>query len=1068
MSAAGSVAPLRPTIEQHDAITAPLVPLLVVAGAGTGKTTVMAQRILHLVQSGQARPDEILGLTFTNKAGRNLKERVREALGPDADVTVATYHSFGASLVADHALELDLDPGARVLNRAQSWQLLFAVFDDFRFRQRATLKPQVLLNDALDLASRCADHLVAIDDVEADCRRVIVEGRWAQMREQAAKRLELCQVVAAYEQRKRARNLIDFGDQVALAVRLLTEHPEVAEAYRQAHPVVLLDEYQDTNFAQRRLLELLYRAGGAQPSAVTAVGDDMQSIYGFRGAHLANILRFHEHFPPRSALPLQVTFRFGPRLVALANRIQARVGDHLPKELVAGPDAPDTTIECFLAADDAEEAAVIASDIAGRTVPYEQTAVLCRKRRLIRPIVDALEEAKIPVEVVGASGLLDRPEVVDVVSWLEVLADLAAPVALLRVLTGPRYAVGRRDLAALNRHARLRSEERRSAEPNGSSSADRPRAVERAGHLADALSDLDGVAGLSDEGRRRLSRFCAERQSLARAAQTMPVSDLAETILERTGLWRASGDKGRENLLRFLDLAARFAPVEADPGLPAFVEYLQLLDESEEDIAEAHPAEADAVKVMTIHQAKGLEFDVVHVPGLAGGGRSQIFPDSRAGENALSNSAALPWWLREDDGIPDPATASTRTEIDDAIRARREDEEWRLLYVAATRARRHLVLSAAHWYRGPAEPQGPSRFYDFVADQADLVTERFRHEAAAVDPAVVAKEKHRAAAAARYGASVVVAPEPLPEPPPGPAQLRLDELGLELDGGAGAGRSGPSGRQAARVVSVTGIVTYSRCPKQFFWTDVRPLPRRSSPSARLGTEIHRWIERRDDRQLCLLEPGDDPDAGFASMAAGDAAGHSGPAGGPGAQSVAERLKASFLAGPWADLDPERVEAPFVLALGSHLVRGRVDAVYRRDGRLELVDFKTGRRPGETAGWAGVQLDLYGLAAIDTWGADPATLRTTYCWLRDDGPPIVDSTDWTPATVGEVRARVADTLDTLVAGRFGATPGPWCGGCDFLSVCPEGQARYVAATAERVDDSPVPAPSSVDRLRRTLD
>ncbi|MGI9079372.1 MAG: ATP-dependent DNA helicase [Acidimicrobiales bacterium] len=1040
MSGAGSMTPLRPTTEQHDAITAPLVPLLVVAGAGTGKTTVMAQRILHLVQSGQARPDEILGLTFTNKAGRNLKERVRETLGPDADVTVATYHSFGASLVADHALELDLDPGAKVLNRAQSWQLLFAVFDDFRFRQRATLKPQVLLNDALDLASRCADHLVAVDDVEADCRRVIVDGRWAQMREQAAKRLELCQVVAAYEQRKRARNLIDFGDQVALAVRLLTEHPEVAEAYRQAHPVVLLDEYQDTNFAQRRLLELLYRAGGAQPSAVTAVGDDMQSIYGFRGAHLANILRFHEHFPPRSALPLQVTFRFGPRLVALANRIQARVGDHLPKELVAAPDAPDTTIECFLAADDAEEAAVIASDIAARGVSYGQTAVLCRKRRLIRPIVDALEEATIPVEVVGASGLLDRPEVVDVVSWLEVLADLAAPVALLRVLMGPRYAVGRRDLAALHRHARLRSDER-SAEANGSTSKPRPGAAERAGHLADALSDLDGVASLSDEGRRRLGRFCAERQSLARAAQTMPVSDLAENILELTGLWRAAGDKGRENLLRFLDLAARFAPVEADPGLPAFVEYLQLLDESEEDIAEAHPAEADAVKVMTIHQAKGLEFDVVHVPGLAGGGRSQIFPDSRAGENALSNSAALPWWLREDDGIPDPATASTRSEIDEAIRARREDEEWRLLYVAATRARRHLVLSAAHWYRGPAEPQGPSRFYDFVADQADLVTERFRHEAATVDPAVVAKEKHRAAAAARYGASVVGATEPLPGPVSEPAHLPLDEL--ELDDGPGAGRSGPSGRQAARVLSVTGLVTYSRCPKQFFWTDVRPLPRRSSPAARLGTEIHRWIERRDDRQLCLLGPGDEPDVGFGSSAGGDAMTPSGP----GADSVAARLKASFLAGPWADLDPERVEAPFVLALGSHLVRGRVDAVYRRDDRLELVDFKTGRRPSEAAGWARVQLDLYGLAAIDTWAADPATLRTTYCWLRDDGPPIVDSTDWTHATVDEVRAGVAATLDTLAAGRFDATPGAWCDGCDFLSVCPEGQARYVAANAE---------------------
>nr|MBA3267420.1 ATP-dependent helicase [Acidimicrobiia bacterium] len=450
---------LVPTPEQRQAIEAPLAPLLVVAGAGTGKTTVMAQRILWLVSSQRCRPDEVLGLTFTNKASHNLKERVREVLGPDADVTIATYHSFGASLVADHRLELDLDPGTQVLNRAQSWQLLYAVFDEFRFQRRATLSPQFLLNDALDLASRCADHLVSVDAVEADCRRVISEGRWAPMREQAAKRLELCQVVAAYQRRKRARNLVDFGDQVALAVRLLTECPEVARCYREQHPVVLLDEYQDTNFAQRRLLELLYAtddgdhigATGGDPPAITAVGDDMQSIYGFRGAHLANILRFHEYFPPRHALPLQTTFRFGPRLVTLANRIQDQVGESLPKVLAAGAESPDTVIECFLAADDAEEATTIADDVATRGAPFGQTAVLCRKRRLIRPLVDALEQHGVPVEVVGASGLLDRPEVVDVVSWLEILADLSSPVALLRVLMGPCYALGLRDLAALTR-----------------------------------------------------------------------------------------------------------------------------------------------------------------------------------------------------------------------------------------------------------------------------------------------------------------------------------------------------------------------------------------------------------------------------------------------------------------------------------------------------------------------------------------------------------------------------------------------------------------------------------------
>jgi len=998
---------LTPTPEQAAAISAPLQPQLLVAGAGAGKTTVMARRIFHLVQDGLARPDQVLGLTFTNKAAQHLKEQVRVVLGSNTDVTVATYHSYGASLVADHGLELDLAPGTQVLNRAQSWQLLFAVFDEFRFEKRATFSPEFLLNDALNLASRCADHLVPVEAVIADCARLQVRPRWKKLGDTAAMRAELCQVVAAYERRKRERNLLDFGDQVALAVRLLTEHPAVAAAERDRHPVVLLDEYQDTNFAQRRLLQLIYPPG----SAVTAVGDDMQSIYGFRGAHLANILRFTEHFPPVTTRPLQTTFRFGPDLVTLANGIQANVTEALDKELAARPGAPPTRIECFLAGDDLEEAATVAADVAGRGAPYGSTAILCRKRRLIRPIVTALEDRGIPVEVLGASGLLDRPEVVDVVAWLEVLADASASVALVRILEGPRYRIGRRDLAALARHCRTLE-----SEGDG-----------RPLPLVAALGDLAAVPDLSAGARTRLGVFCSERAELAAAAGRLPVLDLAETVILRTGLWRAAGDRGRENLLRFLDLAERFEPVEGDPGLAAFVEYLQLLDESEEDLAESHPGDTDAVKVMTVHQAKGLEFDVVHVPGLAGRGPSKIFPDGRAGENAISNSSALPWWLREDDeGIPSPETA-TMAEIDAVIKARKLDEEWRLLYVACTRARRLLVCSAAHWYRGAAEPQGPSPFYDFVAGRSEVV-ERFRHPPAGVDPAVTAKERQQADIRARYAAAV--APRPVKEA----EQLRLDAVTAEAPVAV---------RRAPSTLSVTGLVSYARCPRQFFWTVVRPLPRRSSAAARIGSEVHRWIELRAGRQLTLVPPDAEGEPGETG-GSGDIGW---PAGEAGEAPVTVLLQRSFLASPWAALDPVRVEAPFALALDGYLVRGRIDAVYERDERLELVDFKTGREPEPGDAGAGTQLDVYGLAALDTWGIDPARLRTTYCYLRADGPPEVVSSDWDASVAGAVRARLAATLDRLSGGAFGTTPGGWCRGCDFVSVCPAGRAHVEATIAD---------------------
>src|SRR5437899_610816 len=192
----------RSTDEQRDAIGYPATPLLIVAGAGTGKTTVMAERIFHLIDRGVATDDQVLGLTFSNKAAANLKAKVL-ARRRNSDVTVSTYHAFGAGLVADHALELGLAPRTQVLERARAWQLLFAVFDEFRFEARRTGRPGSLVDEALNLANRCADHLVPVAAVVADCRDVAERGRWQVMKDAARKRFELCQVIEAYERRKR-------------------------------------------------------------------------------------------------------------------------------------------------------------------------------------------------------------------------------------------------------------------------------------------------------------------------------------------------------------------------------------------------------------------------------------------------------------------------------------------------------------------------------------------------------------------------------------------------------------------------------------------------------------------------------------------------------------------------------------------------------------------------------------------------------------------------------------------------------------------------------------------------
>ena len=469
-------------------------------------------------------------------------------------------------------------------------------------------------------------------------------------------------------------------------------------------------------------------------------------------------------------------------------------------------------------------------------------------------------------------------------------------------------------------------------------------------------------------------------------------------------MWAEADQKARENLLRFGDLAQRYAPVDGVHGLGGFVDYVAMVAESEEELGEAAVGDRDAVRVMTIHQAKGLEFDQVWVPGLG----HQKFPGvSRGGDNPERSAEALPWWVREDtEGLPHFTDVSSGKEMDELVRARNRTEEWRLFYVACTRARHRLVLSSAQWYSGPASPTGPSELYEFVASQVDLVRERYRHEPAERDPAVVAMEQLRRdheravppAAPDKEAALTLFDIPPAPDAP-----RRLAPVGL----------------------SVTSLVSFSRCPRQFHWTVVRPLPRRPSPAAALGTLVHRWIETRHGPQGVLLDettPGD-----YAA----------GAAGGPG---LVAGLQASFAASRYASLAPYSAEAPFELIAGGHLVRGRVDALYRApDGTLEIVDFKTGRPPVAGDPGGDTQLRIYALAAVDAWGESPESITTSYVYLKADGSPAETVTvPVDTATIDATRAWLADAAARIDKSDTATVPGPWCARCDFARFCPDAQ------------------------------
>ena len=551
----------EPTPEQATVIAAPAQPMAVIAGAGSGKSETMAARLVWLVANGLVRPDRVLGLTFTRKAAAELADRVRARLDrlrrsglagdqqTDGDPVISTYHAYAGRLVGDHALREGLEPSMRLITPAESWQLaarIVAAYDGPM--GDVGWGPPTVTAAVLALAGELSEHLREPADVRAvgewlTGRRAALGGKLPayvrKMQESQRAREQLLPLAARYAAAKAAREVLDHGDQMALAARIASRHPQVGLAERGRYQVVLLDEYQDTSHAQLVLLRALF--GGGHP--VTAVGDPCQSIYGWRGASAGNLRRFAQDFPvlPRPPRPgaaghpapvrlLSTSFRNAGRVLDTAAVLQEQLRAEAPDvpRLVPAPDrAGRGKVACALLDTIAGEATWAAAQIAGllalppgtapdgapwpdgsrAPVRPSDIAVLCRKRSQFPALRRALEARGIPVEVVGLGGLLTVPEVQDVVATLRVLNDAAASDALVRLLTGPRWRIGPRDLVALGRRARslARSDHAQSANAAVPSQPRRGRA-RRGAHRPDHRGRQPGRGARRPGGAGRLLR----------------------------------------------------------------------------------------------------------------------------------------------------------------------------------------------------------------------------------------------------------------------------------------------------------------------------------------------------------------------------------------------------------------------------------------------------------------------------------------------------------------------------------------------------------------------------------
>jgi len=951
--------------EQREAVAELAGPVRVVAGAGTGKTAVIAERFHRLVAAG-GQPGSILVMTFTERAAAEMRVRIESGLGSYlGELWVGTFHSVAQSLLRDDGWRIGVPPSFRVLAGADRWiqmrELLWELGDPALIEVE---RPDDLVNPLLRLLERLKQELIAPARLE-DWARTCED------RELGEQLLAAVRLFRAYGRRSDAEKLLDFDDLILQLVRLLEARPEARERNVKRFTSVLVDEYQDSNLAQERMVELLGGNGN-----VCVVGDDDQSIYRFRGASLASMERFVRSFSLAVTRTLGRNRRSSANIVAAAAGLIGNNPNRMDKPLAAFRGA-GPRVELAHAATGLDESLHIAGEVAALAAggtPLGRIALLVRTNALARPVVLALRAAGIPHQLWGARGFYRRPEILDVIAYLRLLADPTDELAISRLAARPAA-----DLDPLEVFRRL------------------------------SAARTAGMPPLTVLERwDRTQQWVGVIRRLVGLATRLGIDELFFELMASTGyLEVATFETASEqaqvaaNLAKFGELIDGFCDRRRDHSLGAFMAYLELvlLSETDEEVAQGEEVES-AVQVMTIHQAKGLEFDAVFVPALVEG----RLPQPHRGDRFR-----IPAQLAGEAGGREDQVA----------------EERRLLYVAMTRARDRLTLSWADGYEG-SRAWRRSHFID------EIEAAGRRHFSWTEIPAL----------AASLAAS----------------ELRLLEIGEETAAAAPTGRASPTATATDAVprLSFSGISAYRECPRQYQYRYIHRLPVPATAEAQYGNILHAALQRLG--KLRMVETAVTAEAlDRIHEEVWDELPFPDPRRLPAMRALGRRQLQGYLAeGGFASM-PALVEEPFTADLDGWLLRGIIDRVdpppgpegggrvvqhpngedvpaaasAPAPGPWRIIDYKTGDPIPASRRRRDLQLALYALGAKRALGLGEVELEIVY--LKDSSRVVVPAAEGLLAEAEKIGGAVAAGV---AAGSFEPRPERRrCAICAYRLACP---------------------------------
>ncbi len=1005
--------------------------LLIIAGAGTGKTAVITQRILYLIKKCNVKPSEILALTFTEKAAAEMQERIdKEMEYGYEEPWISTFHSFCDRILKDDGYNIGLDSGYSLMTAAQSYIFLRKYYHDLPLD---TLKPRGMvtrtLNDILKHFSRLQDEDISPEDYIKFVSKLPQKTEEEKLEYKKYK--ELSDTYKMYSDLKMQESKVDFGDLIILTLKLFRERPNVLEKYRNKFKYILVDEFQDTNYTQNVLVNILTLGleegkenNNAKRPLLTVVGDDDQAIYKFRGAAISNILQFKDTYPDAKEVVLTENYRSRQEildashtLISKNNPNRLEITEKIDKRLIAKAvfKQDENVVNLIAAKDEASEAEQVAEEIAKLTgygeyanqiagtevfnekgqstfvkegdnkYRFSDIAILVRANAHADPFVQALRNKGIPYKLGGARGLYFRPEIQNLLAFLKVLVDYKDEIAMYRLLAMPIWKLTPREYMDINRLAREEKNtifEELEILWNIKLGEEGKIDLQNINNvMIERILDAESIAGVTN-------LLMILQSSIVKVKEGRPIVDILYEFIKTSGYLDSFVLENTpdalfavSNIQKFFESVKRYEKDNPDTNIYEYVDYIDYCIEVGESpvVDQSELEDFNAVNILTVHGSKGLEFSAVFLVSLV----AQRFPSRN-----MNDSIPIPEDLVKE--MLDKDTSEEESHM---------QEERRLFYVGATRAKEKLYLSAASFYGDAKTKKKPSIFLYEILNRD--ITGDFNFE----------KGNIRVDDFSESDTQSII-----------PHDVKIELM---------------------KNFSYSQLDTYELCPRKYEYAYVLRVPQKPNASLSFGSTIHNTLK---DFYTLLKESKEGIEGIVSAPTYEDLIrlynknwiknGYDSKKHEEGKKKLGEKILKQYFEKMYSEEEkPLSLEESFVIHVGTSTFAGkidRIDLVNEKEGIKEvcIVDYKTGKVKSESDMKKDLQLPLYAVFVEEKLGYKVANAQ--YIFLEEG---IKVDVDISSKRRGKAKERMVEIIEKIKTRDFTADPDLYkCSGCDYRSVC----------------------------------